>query len=45
MQASHKPDKPCPDFPLFSRDSGQAAKKVRGRLRYFGLGGAPDAAI
>jgi hypothetical protein len=36
MQASHKPDKPYPDFPLFPRDSGPWAKKVRGRLRYFG---------
>ena len=31
-----KPGKPRPDFPLFSHCNGRWAKKVRGRLIYFG---------
>ena len=31
-----KPSKPSPDFPLFAHSNGQWAKKVKGRLRYFG---------
>jgi integrase len=42
---AHKPYKPYPEFPLFPHDSGQWAKKIKGKTHYFGVWADPNSAL
>lgn len=45
LHSTAKPAKPYPDFPLFAHATGRWAKKIRGRLVYFGKWADPDVAL
>ncbi len=40
-----KPDKPSPEYPLYAHNTGRWAKKVQGKLYYFGPWEKPEVAL
>lgn len=45
IDPTQKPTKPTPDFPLFAHNAGKWAKKVNGKIRYFGHWDDPAGAL
>jgi hypothetical protein len=45
MATRTKPGKPRPDFPLYAHAAGYWAKRIRGKIHYFGPWADPDAAL
>ena len=45
MKSGVKPDKPYPEFPLYAHASGKWAKKIDGKIIYFGRWEDPDGAL
>ena len=44
-RAKRKPAKPYPEYQLFAHAAGVWAKKIRGKLHYFGPWADPDGAL
>src|SRR5215204_3065211 len=42
---SQKPNKPCPDYPLYAHATKRWTKKIRGRTLFFGSWDDPDGAL
>ena len=45
MAKKRKPQKPYPDFPLYAHSAGVWAKRIRGRVHYFGPWNKPEDAL